>query len=95
MPTPLAWKLLPPPPPGGGGGVGVSPWDTPLYPCSAHLVKLFFQKKITIFQTIFLDVFQVVKRKRPRPVQVHAKKKVKKSVRKMLTIGSLGCKLYA
>ena len=65
----------PPPPLGGEGGVGVSPWDTPLYPYPAQVVKTFFRKKIVFFRSFFLDVFQIVKRK----VQVEAKKNLKKN----------------
>ena len=55
MPRWLARNLLPPPPPTPPrGGVGVSPWDTPLYSRSAHLVKLFFQKKSQFFRRFFL-----------------------------------------
>ncbi len=84
----------PPPPQGGRGGRGVSPWDTPLYPHPAQVVKLFFQKKSQFFRRFFLTFSRL------SSANVHApsrsmRKKMKKSVRKMLTIGGLGCKLYA
>ena len=82
---------IPPPPPsppwGGGGGKGLS-----FIIARLRLRRqAFSQKKITFFCTIFLDSGKDFKCKR----QVHARKKVKKNIRKMWTNLSLSSNLWA